>query len=111
MAALINSTKEVSGNLPNNLDKGIIALLKQKIEDCIIGCKSIVISISTPLMNCLNTIKVDAFEITEDNLYLNNKNFEIHINFDNTTNITYEDEYDEYFSIVINNTEINLYFI
>ena len=110
MTALIESTNEVSSNLPN-LDKKIIALLKQKIEDCIIGCKSIVISISTPLMHCLNTIKVDDHTITENSLYLNDENFEIHINFNGDTRITYIDEYDEYFSIVMNNTEVNLYFI
>lgn len=111
MNALINSTNKASSNLPNNSNKGIVALLKQKVEDCMMECKPIVISISTPLTKCLNTIRIKDFEVTEDNLYLNDQNYEIHIRLDDESCIKYCNEYDEYFSIVMDNTETNLYFI
>lgn len=111
MNALINSTNKASSNLPNNSNKGIIALLKQKVEDCMMECKPIVISISTPLTKCLNTVKVDDCEISEESLCLNDGNFEIHIDFTEDTHITHEEVVDKYFSIIMNNMEVNLYFV
>lgn len=114
MKALINITEKVSSNLSNDLDNNsnveLRKLLKQKIEDSITKDKSIIISISNPMMHCRNCILIDDYEIDEKELYINNENFELRIDLDKTE-IKYDDTYDAYFTLFYNDTEICIYLL
>ena len=116
MGALIDVTGKVRSNLLNSVrnfsgsDKKLVTLLKKKIEDCIMEDKSIVIDISSPVMECRNTIFIDDYEVDEERLYLNNGNFEIHINL-NESKVEYDNTFDNEFTFVGNNAEIKLAFL
>lgn len=89
----------------------IIELIK-KIEDYILNGKHIIIDLNNHFMSCRNKIYIEDYEIDNDHITLIDKNFEININFDNSTIITYKEElFDECFTIVKNDLEFNLYFI
>lgn len=99
MGALIDLTNR---SLPNNLKKNsnnrtkkIISTLKQRIESSILKEKVFVICISTSIIDCRNTIYIEDYEIDDEYLYLNNENFEIHINL-NETEVQYDKECDSY---------------
>lgn len=115
MGALIGIANKVSSNLTNDLDndkKGeLISLLKHKIENSILEQRSIIIDVTAFMINCRNSIYVEDYEIDEESLYLNNKNFEVHIYFNNDTIIEYEEEPQECFTIKQNNREFNIFFI
>lgn len=91
MGALINNTNQAGSYLSKEIKRNelkdisqskLLDLLKQKIEESIIEDKRIVVIVSTPLIICRNTFTVEDFEIDERYLYLNHKNFELHINLD-----------------------------
>lgn len=114
MEALVNIDKKVGNNLPNKLQKNsndeLIVLLKQKIEESIMENGKIVIDVLTPLINCRNTLSVEDYEINEDYLCLNNRNFELHINL-NKIEIKYDYTVDENFIFVYDDTDVILYFL
>lgn len=91
-------------------DEDLLTLLTQKIKMCSIEEKTICITVDNPFMSYRNKIKIDDYELDATYLYLANDNFEVHIQFDNSTGITYDD-FEDCFTIVNNNLEINLYFI
>ena len=99
MGALIDFAGRASSNLPNNLknnlNKKMIASLKQKLETSIIKEKSLIVYISTHVIDCRNTFYIEDYEIAEDYLYLNNGSFEVHINF-NEAEIKYDKMSDSY---------------
>jgi len=84
--------------------------LRQVIENCILESKKICISISNSFISCMNKINIENYEVKDDYLYLADDNFEVHINFEDTTSITYND-FENCYTIMNNDMEISLYFI
>ena len=107
MGALIDITSNTSSNLQNG---ELITLLKQKIEDSILSNRSVIITISNPIMECRNTIYTDDYEIDGNKIYLNNGNFELHIDI-NETEIKRDDTCANSFTFVYKNMEIRLDFL
>lgn len=107
MNALINTTNKVS----SGLQKEMISLLKQKIEDSIIKEKSVVIIVFNSLMEIRNKIFIDNIEFNEDCFSIFDKNFELHIKL-NRAEITYDDIFDTFTIIdkTYNNINIELEF-
>lgn len=114
MEALIDMTNEVSSDLLENLNnitnEELVTLLTRKIEYFIDENRTIIVDISTPLINCRNTFSVEDYEIDEGYLYLNNGNFELHINFDKIE-AKYNNFLEESFVFFYNDTEISIYFL
>lgn len=113
MGALINIANQASSNLSNeknNSNEELITSLKKKIEDSIIENGKIIIDVSTPLITCRNTISAEDYEINEGYLYLNHRNFELHINLDKIE-IKYDNTIDENFIFVYNDTDVILHFL
>lgn len=115
MNALINLDYKTSSNLLNIKDKfnwkeGFI-VLKQKIEDSIMQHKAVIICISNPRLECRNTIYVEDYEFQENNLYLNDGDFELHIEMNEETEIKHDDLLEDEFMIVNQDTETKLYFM
>lgn len=106
--ALINETEKVSSNLRCDEKEGFVVLLKQKIEECVIKGRSIIINISEFIMECRNTFFIDDYEVSDKFLYLNNENFEVHINL-KESKIEYDDTFNE-ITFTHENTEVKLYF-
>lgn len=90
----------------------VIALLRQRIIDSIDDEKAISISIEDACMTLLESIYIgsDDYELDENHLYFNKNKFDLNIIFDDVTRLEYNNDYEEYFKMVHNNTEINLYF-
>lgn len=107
LIALIDQTNEMSSNLQR---EEVVTLLNSKIEKSIMDERAICISIEALFGNCLNRVYVDDFEVEEDHIYLNEGNFEFNINLDDNTEITYENEYEEFFTISNKDTCIKLFF-
>lgn len=113
MGALISITNKVSSNLSNeknSTNDELIILLKKKIEDSIMENGKIIIDVSTPLINCRNTLSAEDYEINEGYLYLNHGNFELHINLDKIE-IKYDNTVDENFIFMYNDTDVILHFL
>ena len=115
MNALINVTKEASSNLQNSNDKvnvanGEVVMLKKKIENSIMKHKPIIITNSTPVMECRNTIYAEDYDVEEDNLYLNGGSYELHINL-NETEIVYDEVCEDEFTFTYKDSETKLYFL
>lgn len=90
----------------------LVTLFKKKIEDCVINKKSIIISASSPIMECRNTILIEDYEFDIYNFYLNNGNFELYLKMNEIQEIKYDDTYEETFTFLhSDNTEINLCFL
>ena len=100
---LQNDTKDCSGNK-------LVMLLKEKIENSITEDKLIVVSFSSSSVESRNTFYVDDYEIDEDMLYLNNGNFELHVNL-NKSELKYDAALDDCFTIVHNDTEVEICFL
>ena len=92
-------------------DKDLLVLLKEKIEECISDDRTVCVCFDCCSMACRNKINIEDYEINNNYLYLNDKNFEVHIDFDTNTSIAYEDATEESFTIIQNNMEFNLCFI
>ena len=109
MNALINTTNKVS----SGLQKEMISLLKQKIEDSVIKEMSVVIIVFNSLMEIRNKIFIDniEFNFNEDYFSIFDKNFELHIKL-NRAEITYDDIFDTFTIIdkTYNNINIELEF-
>jgi len=108
--ALINSTEKFKSKTKFS---NLVTLFKQKIEDCIINNKLIIISASSSYMEFRNTMSIDDYEYDEENFYLNNGNFELHLKMDDVEEIKYDNTYDEHFTFFLHNNEIEvcLYFL
>lgn len=108
MNALIPETEMKSRLKFGNL----VTLFKQKIEDCVMNEKSIIISASSPIMECRNTILIEDYEFDIAKFYLNNGNFELYLKMNEINDIKYDNTYDECFTFIHNdNTKINLCFL
>jgi hypothetical protein len=105
MGTLIRMTEFLEEN------SNLLTLLMQKIEECILDERSVCICLSNSFMECRNMITIDSYEVNENYMSLIYENFEVHINFDSSTTITYEEELEECFTITQNGMEFNLYFI
>ena len=92
-------------------DKDLLLLLKEKIEECVLDDRTVCVCLDCCSMACRNKINIEDYEINDNYLYLNDKNFEVHIDFDNNTSIKYKDATEESFTITQNNMEFNLCFI
>lgn len=114
MSALIEISSNVRRNLHNDVrdhsESKLVMLLKEKIENSITEDKPIVVSVSNSALESRNTFCVDDYEVNEDMLYLNNGNFELHVNL-NISELTYNAAFDEYFTILHNNTEVEICFL
>ena len=120
MNALINNTKKVDCSLQDNTNtntntkqnkkESLINLLKDKIEKSIIDGKAIIIISKHFFMEYRNTLYVEDYEIDLFHLYLNENNFEAHIIFTDTTEIKYDNTYDESFVVTDKDSEITLIF-
>lgn len=117
MNALIDVNKkagcnlqELNGQLYKNEGKEV---LKKKIEESIMQQKTIIVSISNPMLECRNTIHVEDYEYYDNNLYLNDGDFELHIELNENTKIQHDDSTEDEYMITNanNNTETRLYFI
>ena len=110
MGALISMANKVRSNLQNNSNDELIVLLKQKIEDSIMENRKIVVDVSTPLISCRDTFSVEDYEVNDGYLYLNHRNFDLHINLDKIE-IKYDDTVYENFIFVHNDADIILQFL
>lgn len=109
MNALINETKKIKNKLKFS---NLMTLFKQKIEDCIINDKAIVVNVSNSFMAFRNTMHIADYEIDDERLYLNDENFEIHLNLHKIKDIEYDNMYEECFILLHNdNTEIYFCFL
>lgn len=91
--------------------ESLLKLMAEKIEKRMLDKKSIVITIDNSCSSCRNVVNIEAYEIDKDYLSLIDGNFELHIDFDDTNTIKYDDEMIECFVITQNDMEIILYFI
>jgi hypothetical protein len=89
--ALIENANHASCNLHNTTEEKNIKLLKKKIEECISNNKSIIAIVTNTFSECRIHLHVEGYELEKDYLYLCEKNNEIHIAFNNTTEIKYDD--------------------
>ena len=105
MSTLIRTTEFLEEN------SNLLPLFMQKIEEYILDNRSVCICLSSSFMECRNTMIIDSYEINENYMSLFYGNFEVHINFDDATTITYEEDPEECFTITQNGMEFNLYFI
>lgn len=107
MGALINETKEGKLNF-----RSLVTLFKQKIEDSIINDKSIIISASNSCVSFRNTISIADYECDTEKIYLNDDNFELHLDMSEIKEVKYDDTFDECFTFLHNDsTEIHLCFL
>ena len=93
------------------LNYNLLALLTQKIEKCVLDNVAICVSLSGSCVTCRNRMNIEDYEVDTEHLYLNDNNFEVHINFDNSTSIEYDDYIDECFTIMQGSMKLNLYFM
>lgn len=93
----------------SNGTKNLLALLSSKIEEYLSNNKSVCVCSMNSLMSFKNKINIDEYELDEDHLLLNHNNCEIHIKFNDSTSLTYEN-FEGCFTITNNDTEINLCF-
>lgn len=105
MCTLTRMTEFLKGN------SDLLKLLKEKIEKCILDDKSVCVCMDNCSMSCRNKINIEDYEINNNYLYLNDKNFEVHIDFDKDTSIIYEDAVEECFTIMQNDMEFNMCFL
>ena len=105
--APIKTTNQTDSTLSNN-EKGV--LLNKKIKESILNDKPIIIGIENPAMECRNTIFPNDYEIEYGKLYINNGNFELHINLDEVE-VEYNYDFEDNFIFTYNDTEIRLYFL
>jgi hypothetical protein len=105
MGALIRMTEFLKEN------GNLLTLMTQKIEECILEERSICVSLEGSSMTCRNRMNIETYEINANYMSLIDENFEVHIDFDNATTITYEEELEECFTITKDCMEFNLYFI
>lgn len=96
--------------LPRMTRSNLLTSLARRIEKCIMDTKTVCISAIYSSMSCKNRINIESYEIDVDHLSLIDGNFEVHINFNDSTNIIYE-EIEECFTILNGNIEFNLYFM
>lgn len=109
MRALINDAENFTNKIKFN---NLVALCKQKIEDCIINDRLIVISASNSCVEMRNTILIEDCECNEEDICLNDGNFELHLKINDIEKAAYDDTCDEYFTFVYKDgTEINLCFL
>ena len=73
-----------------------ITLLKNKIEGSIKVNKAIVVTISSPLIECRNTIYTDNYEFDGTFLHLECDNYELHINI-SEMEVDFDESYDDEF--------------
>ena len=105
--ALIENANHASCNLYNTTDEEKnIKLLKKKIEECISNNKSIITIVTNTFSEYRSHLHVEGHELERDYLYLYEKNNEIHITFNNVTEIKYDDTDMECFTIRCNDNEI-----
>ena len=110
MDTLIRSA-EVSYSLQNKRDiKNGIELFKAKIEDVISNFKSVIIIMTNHFAECRNSVHIEEYEFDDDYLHISENNFEIHINFNNVTDLKYNRTYDE-FVIMYGDDEIVFNFL
>lgn len=107
---IINNKNALASNFDINSKQELIALLKEKIECSITENGSIIVDVETPLVSCRNTFSVEDYEIDSEYLYLNNSNFELHINL-NQIEIKYDKTNDENFILMYNDTGVVLHFL
>ena len=115
MNALINITNDARGSLRNSNDKVSraslnVMMLKQKIEKSIIRHNPIVITNSSPIMECRNTIYAEDYDVEEDSFYLNGENYELHINL-KEMEVIHDDLCEEEFIFTHEDTETKIYFL
>lgn len=116
MNALTNNTKKVDCSLHDNVNikqnkkENLIHLLKDKVEKSIIDGKAIIIISKNSFIEYRNTLYVEDYEIDPFHLYLNENNFEAHITFMDTTEIKYDNTYDESFVVRDKDSEVTLIF-
>lgn len=109
MRALINSTEKLKSKLKFS---NLVTLFKQKIEDCIINNRLIIISASNSCIEFRNTMLIEDYECDIERIYLNSGNFELHLKMNEIQEVKYDDTYDECFTFLhSDNTEIQLCFL
>ena len=108
MDALIN----ITNNASSNLQKELISLLKQKIEDSIIDDKPVIICISNSEIECRNTINIADYEVSDNYFSLNasDADIELHIKL-NEADVKYDNILEDEFIFIYEYMEIRLYFI
>ena len=111
MRVLINETKQVSNILQHNGSKKEVSeLLKEKIEEIIMNDKTITIVMVNSLSECRNTFHIEDFEVDKKHIHICVNNFELHIAFENATDMKYNNDYDEEIIIQYGDNEIIFYF-
>ena len=116
MNVLINSAEKVSNSLQNYenrndfTEKELVKLLKEKIEEAMTNDISVVAIITNSFTECRNVLYIEYYELDENYLYINDNNFEIHINSNSVTEIKYDNTYDEQFVITCGENKVTLIF-
>lgn len=105
MSVLIKETELATEN------SSMFELIDKKLEESIISEKTVVICINNEFSCVKNTVKIDTYELDENNFSLACGNFEFNFVFDDTTTIVYQNDLDECFIISNQNMECCLYFI
>ena len=112
MGATINDNKgyKLNGNLQNDTSEfnEFVVLLKEKIEECIMEDRQIIVNGSNVIMGYRNIFFVEDYEVDDELLYLNNENFELHIDLKEAA-IKYNDSFTNII-FTYGNMEVELYF-
>ena len=104
MNALVNTKHNIS----NNSQESLLELLIEKINEASMDKKVIFFSVETPLVNFLNKLHTENYEINENCLYLSG-DFELSIMLDDVV-IKYDNSYEEYFTLLHNDIELVITF-
>lgn len=100
----------VNGTKDADLMTDMLELLEQKLIKNIEEETTLIISVCSPEVKCLDSIHLYDYDIVENDVYLTGDDLELHIGIEEKTSMEYCNEVEEYFSIVTNGTEVNLYF-
>ena len=101
-------------NVAKNLETinegaGLLNLLCNKIEECMLNDSCIVILDEGDDTSSRNTITIDDFETDVDYIYLNNQNYELHLHINEDTKFLYDEG--NGFKIVFKNRIVCIYFL
>ena len=108
----MNTVKKVI-EVANIKTTDLISFLKCKLNKCMQEDETVCIAVGTKFMESRNSIKVEECEVDPEHLDIcGDHNYELHINFNKDTEITYDNEYEENnLHIHQGEVDVNLYFI
>ena len=91
-------------------EKRGMVLLEEKIKKAINEQITLIVTVSNATVECRNTFYLDEYEFDGYYLYLNNNNYELHINCELDMKVEYDD-FDDCFVLTQTDTEIRIYML